>query len=412
MQSIVNDMCIDFRIDGDPTTKSQRGTVFVKTAWTIDPHTGVLKETVASELQNDFRDETLTPRVPPHSDYYPWKRHTDVAILGSAYSANAKLVDSLDVVVNLGKRRKALKVFGRRFIEFSGSVPRIGKSEPFVNMPLGIENAYGGGDFRVPFDVHNTEQTRLVMAQADHPGLYPRNPWGTGYLVDAAPIERMPLPSQEDAMDLLRNDRLITHAPQLWYKQPIPAHLDWVPANNFPRCLFFAPEAEPWFEGPDDEQLPEVRKGILASGYRKHLKEYLGGGGPHWRFFQEAPHDQIFSRDVHGLPIEIEGMHPQFQRLRFALPVMPPRIELGCESTLSSESPLLTSVEIRPNDLSVSLVYTLSLALPRPLIPGIHKTIPLVAKIDGQTVAYEAPPTQKQLLAQAKVLSDTEESAQ
>ncbi len=401
MAQKIDNMHIDFRIDGDLGEKKQRGTVFVKATWVINPITGSIEPGPPVELKNDFRDEELTPRLPPHSDYFPWKKHTDVGICGDAFSPNGRLVQSFDVSANIGNRVKSIRVFGERFIEFSNSRPQISLPPQIDTVPLSVSNAYGGADFRVGYNEEDTEERSLVFSEVDHPGLYPRNPWGRGYLVEQEPIDGMALPTQEDPDDLLTNDRLVTGDPKKWFLQPLPAHFDWVPVNNYPRRLFFAPEAEPWFEGPDDESLPEVRRKILAPGYREHLKEYLDGGGPHWRFFQEAPHDQIFSKDLHDWPIAISGMHPDHAKFNFNLPKQPPKIDIRCEQKGSTEPPLTTSIEIYPNELMFSIVYTQSIELPRPFLPGIHNHIPLEATINGYTVGYETPVTIKKQLAQA-----------
>ena len=398
MAKIIDNMFIDFRIDGDVGVGKQQGTVFVKLTWVINPITGALEPGLPVELKNDFRDDELTPRLPPHSDYYPWKKHTDVAICGDAFSADGRSVQSFDVSISIGNREKTLRIFGERYIEFENAKPLIGSPSLIDTIPLSISNAYGGADFRVGYNKKDTDERSLVFSEVDHPGLYPRNLWGTGYLVELEPIEGMPLPTQEDPKDLLTNDRLLTGDPRNWFLQPLPAHFDWVPVNNYPRCLFFAPEAEPWFEGPDDESLPEVKRKILTSGYREHLKEYLDGGGPHWRFFQESPHDQIFSKDLHGWPVTITGMHPEYSNIKFQLPGEPPSIDIRCEQNSSDQPPLTTAIEIRPNELMLSIVYTQSIELSRPLLPGIHNHIPLEATIDGHTVVYETPMTVKKQL--------------
>jgi len=79
-------------------------------------------------------------------------------------------------------------------------------------MPLLYQNAYGGLDNRFhsgPFErrLHAHRRTRL---QFDHPGLYPRNPVGKGYLVIPDSFDEVELPNLEDPPDLLTAERLIT----------------------------------------------------------------------------------------------------------------------------------------------------------------------------------------------------------
>ncbi len=399
---------VEFRIDGD-TPGECRATAYIKMSYAIDTASGALVKSEPVALVNDFRDENLQPRLPPHSDFWPRKQYTDVAVIGSAHAPDSNSVTTLPVSVRVGKRHKRITVIGERFIEFEHGKPRISDSAPYTSMPLGIDKAYGGADFRVPYDVNDAEQTAAVLSQMCHPGLYPRNPWGTGYLVEREPIDGMPLPTQEDPDDRLTNARLVSGDPALWYEQPLPAHIGWLPVNCFPRSLFLAIEGEPWFPPPDDGRLAEVKKGHLATGYRALLADHTFGTEPHWRFYQEADPELMFRNNIHGAPVELCGLHPGFDRLQFTLPEKSPDIKMKFENTLETIEPILTSVEIHPDKQQVYMTYAVTMIAPRLFIPGIHKNIPLAVSVNGdKAVRFDTPKTIKSSLADAEARRDAQ----
>lgn len=393
---------VDIHVEGGDDKLSCFANAFVKMTYKIDPQTRSLKPAQALPLLNNIKDETLVPRLPPHSDYWPQKTYTDVGIVGSAYVADGGSSTQLPVSAVIGKRRRDLVVFGERFVEFQRGKAFIGEPQPFSSQPLDLQHAYGGIDFRVPF-AQDDPQALSVTLEADHPGLYPRNPWGTGYLVMEEPVEGMRLPTQEDPNDLLTHDRLVIKKPEDWFLQPMPANIGWVPVNCFPRNIFLGIECEPWFPPPDDERLKEVKAGHLANGYRAHLADQLFGSEPHWRFEQEATPALMFKNDLHGAPVVLTGLHPEYPVLEFSLPASPPELKMKIENQVETVPPLLTSVEIRADEGLVTMTYTASMDSPRPFIPGIHKKIPIALSVNGEkAVPFATPPTIKKLLADAQ----------
>src|ERR1035437_3273348 len=107
--------------------------------------------------------------------------------------------------------------------------------------------------------------------QYDHPGLYPRNPVGKGYLVLPDPIEGVELPNLEDPADLLTPERLVTRQPELWFRQPLPWCFEWTVGLTFPRCLYLGLDA--WFPAPDGAPLGEVQRGYIPPNLRRLLPQ-------------------------------------------------------------------------------------------------------------------------------------------
>jgi len=378
------------------------GRAIVKLTYGIDPDTGALRRAPPAVLVNDIEDESLQPRLPPHSDFWPAKKLADVAVIGSAFARKGKPVADRLVELKIGDRRKVIRVHGARDLNVgpAGKV-RIGEAEPFTEMPLGIAHAYGGLDGRVQFDWNDPDEVTPVAIKADWPGLYPRNPWGRGYLCVNDPVQALSMPSQEDPRQPLTADTLIVD-PRLWFKRPMPAYFDWTPINCFPRNLFYAIECEPWFSPPQDEHLPEVRDKLLPPNYRELLKDQQFGNPPHWRFMQEsAPFQSFGQKALLSAPITVTGMHPEYEELKFTLPP-PPELLLAFESERQAPPPRLTSVELHPAELTISVTYTSEIAAPRLFLTGVHPEIPFGAVVNGsRPVWFETPPTIKSVVKAA-----------
>ena len=150
----------------------------------------------------------------PGSDFWPFKRYGDVVVRGKAF-ARAGLGHRV-VSVRVGQTAKRLRVFGRRYVEWSARRgPRLGAPEEVSGVELGYANAYGGFDRRVPTAAPTTFWDALRLT-GDHPGTYPRNQSGKGYLVVDSPIDGVELPNLEDPDHLLTAENLIVKDPALW----------------------------------------------------------------------------------------------------------------------------------------------------------------------------------------------------
>jgi hypothetical protein len=373
----------------------------VKLAYRLD-WAGRCVPAPAVPLENDVRDPKLEPRVPPHSDFWPHKRYVDVGVVGKAFAPGGHPVEAMRVAVEVGGRRKEVDVLGDRMVEWGVSGrSRIGSPEPFTEMPLDHLHAYGGCDFRVPFEMDDPRALGVTL-EADHPGLYPRNPWGTGYLAVADPVEGMPLPNLEDPGQRLTDATLIAD-PEAWYRQPLPWYLDWTPVNCFPRNLLLTVECDPWFPPPDDERLAEVRLGLLPPGYRTALADQLLGAPPHGMFHQEASHGLVLGTPPYGARLRLEGMHPEHGVMECRLPEGPPVVDMRIENDTQRLPVDLTTLAVYPDQELITLTFTARRTLTRPFIPGIHKYIPIAVSVDGDVpVEYQPPPTVKERLRAAQ----------
>jgi len=341
-------------------------------------------------LFHDIKDERLSPRLREGSDFWPRKDATDFVVRGSAFASDGKPVETMVVSARIEDVERRIRVFGRRAIGlYSDGTPRVEPPEPFTRIELSYANAYGGVDPRVrPSSEVNIAQFAMAALGVAHPGAYPRNPYGKGYLVHGGTLEGAEMPNLEDPEDLLDEKRLVTGAPARWYMQPRPTCFDWVPLLSFPRLIFFGPGVDPWFPGPEDERMPEVRRGVLRAGYSS---ERTYGVDP--RFFQDALPEFVLQRCEGGERVRIEGMHPTREILEFRLP-RPPRVEFVVEGKEERVQVRTHSVVIEPEREELSIVYGASVTLPRAFLPGVHKYIPLAVRVDAdQPIEYDAPPT-------------------
>ena len=81
------------------------------------------------------------------TDRVPYKPMADLVLTGHAISPSGRPVDALDVQLAVDAQQHVLRVFGDR--HWRGSVsgaPTIGAAEPFIQMPLVYERAFGGID--------------------------------------------------------------------------------------------------------------------------------------------------------------------------------------------------------------------------------------------------------------------------
>jgi hypothetical protein len=122
------------------------------------------------------------------SDAVVAKVAADVALFGHARSATP--VPWLDVSLQVGRVRRAVRVFGdRRWRREEGW--RASDPAPFTKMPLGFEHAFGGWDRRHADPARHAADLR--------------NPLGRGFLVDPRDAEGVPLPNLEDPDALIRS---------------------------------------------------------------------------------------------------------------------------------------------------------------------------------------------------------------
>lgn len=230
------------------------------------------------------------------------KLRGEVLVHGRACAPGGVPVPAMQVSVELGGMRKALVVHGDRHWQFEGRlVGRLGISEPepFVEMPLGWERAFGGPGFAA-------------------------NPLGKGWLPAKSEVHLQPLPNIE------LPDQMMTRPDQC----PVPGGL------------------APW-------ELTWPQRGAGSGSYDEAwLADHAPGLPPDadWAMFNAAPLDQ--RRDgffAGGEALKIAGMHPGRPIIAGRLPRLRPRafVTRDGEAPVFSELPLtLETVWLFPHALT------------------------------------------------------------
>ena len=388
-------------IAGD-AQRGQHAYALVKKTYSFGLTTKDTEPAKARPLAMDMRDPELEPRMPSDTDFWPFRSGTDVLVYGSAFAPGGAPIADMVVGVGVGRATKQARVFGPRMLDRSAAGKISVSAEPFVEVPLTWANAYGGVDFDIN-DERFESLAHDILTHWDHPGMYPRNPHGTGYMVKDQAVEGMPLPQVEDPRSVLTAANLLVGDPRNWWKQPLPCGFGAMHIMAFPRFTLFAPEIDAWYPGPDDETLPEVQRGFLEPNYRSlALAQSDDTEAIDPRVSQEGSHGMTFYEDIARAPVRINGMHPEYKDLQFNVPDGP-ALEIAVDGKRTSVRPRLYKLTVHPTEQEFTVLYGASLKMPRALIPGIHKHIPLELHVDGDSpVPFETPPTLKDMTAEAQ----------
>ena len=367
-----------------------------QSAWGVTKGTyritrGQLVRTDPEPLRHDLRNEAATPRWPPGSDYWPHKLASDVVVLGKAFGPNGREIMERQVSVRVGQRTKRVQVFGDRTASWKdGEQPRFGAPERFTELDLVYTNAYGGIDPRVEADAPRT-LGEAIRFEADHPGAYPRNQSGKGFVVLDVPRQELDLPNLEDPERLLTPATLVTGRLEDWYRQPLSWFLDWQYPAMFPRAAYVG--LEPWHPMPTNVgvDLEEVRRQLMPAEWREMAGDLVKLRPVPPIFYQEASLGMVFSDLSEGTPIEIVGMHPEHDRLTFALPPFPV-LAVDVEGDRQPVPARLLHVVITPHEEKVEITWAgIRERMPRSFFPGIHGHIPITLFVDGTGVPFETP---------------------
>lgn len=179
-----------------------------------------------------------------------FKQWTDVVVQGRARPPRP--VAEMLVAVELGERRHEALVLGRRTCDTVGGRPAFTPPEPFAELPLRYELAYGGRDTAYETallaELKRTlpsETLRRATPSAEgmfgqiNPLMYPRNRFGQGYILHREAWAGRELPQIERPDDRLTPERLIVPHPQRWQAMPLPIGFDYLDPMTFPRVAMF-----------------------------------------------------------------------------------------------------------------------------------------------------------------------------
>src|SRR5690606_31937537 len=289
--------------------------------------------------------DAQTSTVKSESDLVPFKPMTDVVFIGKAVSPGGQPVTSLDVGLQVeGVGSKIVRVIGaRRCLFRSGAPPLFTLPEPFTEMEIRYDNAYGGKD-----------KTSLP----DGPFHYPRNDMGKGlflkYLKEI--MDGMELPTLEDPADLLTPEKIALDVPEAWPLAPMPQGLGWFQRTWYPRA-FYAGAIPPYIETgtlTKEEFLGLIWKDHIVLARKSKLP------GFHARFLQGASPGLSFPYLKGDETIKLKGLTEE-GLLKFSLPGEVPGMRLDIGGGFQELRPVLHSVIVRAAERQLDLVWRGSL---------------------------------------------------
>ncbi len=318
--------------------------VIVKRSYRITPGGRVERADVDQPLRmTDHYYDDGDPdwsTVQYESELAPYKASTDVVVIGKAYAPRGIATDLTSVGVQVGERKKVLAVTGNRRCSYrDGAAPVFTDPEPFTEMEIRYDRAYGGRDEKSLPDV---------------PFLYPRNFMGAGVVLRNVKeaVEGLPLPNIEDPQDMITPDRLFIEEPDRWHLQPLPEGLGWRQRTWYPRAALLG--SYPPFLDPGvvtaEERMHLLPADHVALAKQSKLRPLEA------RFANGASFGMIFASFKGDEPIVLGRLTPG-GLLKFSLPGDTPAIGLDLGQGMQPLESHLHTVSIRPDDMAVDMVW-------------------------------------------------------
>lgn len=137
-------------------------------------------------MADEFSGEPGLSSPLRESEFCPFKPRCDVVLNGSAHAPGGRPVRKVQVGLRVGDMTKSFEVVGHRKWHIGLLGAGSGDAEPFVEMPISYDHAFGGMD-------HSHEDPKRHAA-------FMENPVGRGYHVNHSPaaLEGKPLPNTEE----------------------------------------------------------------------------------------------------------------------------------------------------------------------------------------------------------------------
>lgn len=312
------------------------------------------------------------------SEAWPYKLRADVVVHGHVYAQGARR--QVDAAVIVGGHRRDLRVSGdRRCGRSAHGRILFSEPEPFEQMPLGYDRAYGGYDRGSEAAVPNLfEMIGPSLPEGTDPKTYslcgyPRNRHGRGYYLASSttPIDELSLPNIEDPADQLTPERFIVHDPLAWWRQPLPASTTWLHHGYIARCVYLG--VQPFWR-PLPDELPEFTRGYLSPDVRG--VDVMRGDA--WVF--GVQNGGSLGLQVTGLSaghtIRLVRMHRERHELDVVIPP-PPTLYVRTRWRAPEQVvPVLHHVELHPDEGLFSVVWRGAVEAQRALMPAELDALP------------------------------------
>lgn len=281
--------------------------VVVKGGFRVGRQLQLIEEQRGFQLEDEYWADPVSSSLKYPSDGHIGKPATDIGVLGQACAPEYREARQLDVNIQVGHVKKMVRVFGDR--QWQGE--RISSPEPFVNMPLVYEKAFGGE--------HVADGQRL---SADS-----RNPVGCGW-----PGERLSSDMDNVALPNLEDPARLIQSPE---DKPPPAGFGFIAPYWLPRAAYAGTYDDAWQENrapylPVDFD----RRFLNAASPGMVSNEYLLGGEP----------------------VSITNMHPEGV-IRFMLPKVNLACRIDIANQLHAPAFVLETVIMEPNNRECWLTW-------------------------------------------------------
>jgi hypothetical protein len=309
---------------------------------------------VAERLERDaplrLIDRYYDDGGPEHSvvehenEVSPLKAATDVVVVGRAHAPAGEATPAMVAGLRIGEHEKRVQVIGDRQCHWrDGAAPHYSDPEPFVEMPIRYDRAYGGRDER---------------SDPDQPFFYPRNDRGRGLALRnlREVVQDLPLPNIEDPDDLLLPERVVIDDPRHWSDQPLPQGLGWRQRTWYPRSALMG-DVPAYLEA--GRATTEERMQLLPPNHVALAKQMKLP--PFDAQFANGASFGLVLDDVKGdEAVALRGLSA-LGALDFALPGDTPQIALDLGQGPQPLATKIHIISIRPDDLQLDIVWRGSL---------------------------------------------------
>lgn len=281
-----------------------------------DGHASPAPEQVPFVYADAHHGDPGTTGIRHECDFALTKPHADVLVEGSAHAPGGRPVPELEVALEVGDRRKTIRVVGNRRWEKDG---RHSGPVPFQTMPLVFEKAFGGSDHSHP--------------EKERRGTELRNPVGLGFRLSEQSVVGASLPNLERP-----------EAPvQKWSDAPAPIGFGVVGRNWLPRSRFAGTYDQTW----TDKRFP-----FLPEDFDD-------------RYFQSAPEDQWFPYFRGGEKLRCINMNPEHPSFEVKLPAVEVPVAFLFRDRDVVQDPNLDTVLLQPDRRRVVLCWRTSIPVGR-----------------------------------------------
>lgn len=278
--------------------------------------------------------------VEHENEMAPFKAESDVVVVGKAHAPEGHPTQAMAVGVRVGDRRKLLRVWGdRRCHWHADAPPTFSDPEPFTEMEVRYDRAYGGRD---------------EISDPNLPFLYPRNDMGKGVALRNVRevVQNLTLPNIENPDDLLTPERVVIEDPYRWPQQPLPDGFGWRQRTWYPRSALLG--SCPAFIDPGTVTAEEAMKLLppnhVALARQMRLPPFEA------QFNNGASLGLVFASLRADEAIGLRGLTREGM-LDFQLPGDTPHMTLDLGQGEQVLDAKIHTVSIRPDDLELDIVW-------------------------------------------------------